>query len=414
MKVLHVLYQSLPQVSGSSIRSRDTLMSQQNIGLDVVAITSDFQGSVDGGKEDVINGIRYIRTTSRKETVITDDNKGVFVQIKKLLSIISFTFKLYRCVKREKPDVLHAHAMFYCGIPAILVGKLKRIPVVYEFRSLWMFQNKKTAKTKLNIFLENLLVSLETFTLKRVDAAVFLNEDLRTYFVAKGNHFKNSYVINNAVNLAYIEQLTSQKHQAEKREELVFGYIGTLTAYEGIEFLVESFQELYDLGIKNKLIIYGDGISREAVVDTIKNRPDIDTIQYMGRVSPNEVPKAFAEIDVIINPRLDNDVTQSVTPLKPLEAMAYKKLFIGSDVGGITALVAHDKTGFIFQSEDKESLKNTIRKVLQLSDTEKSAIHNNALIFVQEEKSWKKNALIYKELYASLLNRNTKIKSSEK
>src|SRR5690554_3055378 len=132
-------------------------MSQQNIGLDVVAITSDFQGSVDGGKEDIINGIRYIRTTSRKETVITDDNKGVFVQIKKLLSIISFTFKLYRCVKKEKPDVLHAHAMFYCGLPAILVGKLKRIPVVYEFRSLWMFQNKKSEKTKLNIFLEKLL-----------------------------------------------------------------------------------------------------------------------------------------------------------------------------------------------------------------------------------------------------------------
>lgn len=406
MKVLHVLYQSLPQVSGSSIRSRDTLMSQQNIGLEVVAITSDFQGSIDGGKVDIINGIRYIRTTSRKETVITDNKKGVFVQIRKLFSILSFSFKLYSSVKKEKPDVLHAHAMFYCGIPAIIIGKIKKIPVVYEFRSLWMFQNKITEKTKLDLFIENLLVSLETFTLKKVDAAVFLNEDLRAYFESKGKSFKNSYIVNNAVNLKHIKQLTIEKHQVEKREELVFGYIGTLTAYEGIEFLVTCFQELYDLGIKNKLLIFGDGISKDAVINTIKNRPDIDTIQYLGRINPSDIPKAFSGIDVIVNPRLDNDVTQSVTPLKPLEAMAYKKIFIGSDVGGILALITPDKNGFIFKSEDKESLKGTIKKILQLSEIEKLEILKNALVFVQEEKSWKKNALMYKEIYYSLLKKD--------
>lgn len=403
MKVLHILYQSLPQVSGSSIRSRDTLMSQKNMGLDVVAITSDFQGSIDGGQEDIINGIRYIRTTSRKETVITDNKKGILIQLKKLFSIVSFSYKLFNCVKREKPDVLHAHAMFYCGIPAILIGKLKRIPVVYEFRSLWMFQNKTTKKTKLDLLIENFLVSLETFTLKQVDAAVFLNDDLRTYFEAKGNKFKNSYVVNNAVNLAHIEELTSKNAQLENRKELVFGYIGTLTAYEGIEFLVECFQELYDLGIKNKLLIYGDGISREAIIDVIKSRPDIDTIKYLGKVSPNDIPQAFSGIDVVINPRLNNDVTQSVTPLKPLEAMAYKKLFIGSDVGGILALISPDKNGFVFKSENKESLKNTIKRILQLSDDEKSQVLENALMFVQQEKSWQKNALMYEKLYNSLL-----------
>ncbi|WP_418637647.1 glycosyltransferase family 4 protein [Winogradskyella sp.] len=381
-------------------------MSQKNIGLEVVAITADFQGSVNGGKEDIINGIRYIRTTSRNETVITDNKKGIYVQLKKLLSIISFSFKLYSSVKKEKPDILHAHAMFYCGIPAILIGKIKKIPVVYEFRSLWMFQNKITKKTKLDLFIENLLLSLETFTLKKVDAAVFLNEDLRAYFESKGNKFKNSYIVNNAVNIEHIKQLTRQNSQSENREEMVFGYIGTLTSYEGIEFLVECFQELYDLGIRNKLLIYGDGISKEEVFRTINKRPDIDTINYLGKVSPNKIPQAFSKIDVIVNPRLDNDLTQSVTPLKPLEAMAYKKLFIGSDVGGIMTLVKPDKNGFIFKSEDKECLKNTIKKTLLLSETEKSKILRNGLIFVQEEKSWNKNALIYKGLYASLLHKD--------
>ena len=46
MKVLHVLYQSLPQVSGSSIRSRDIMLSQKEVGIEVLAITAPFQNCI--------------------------------------------------------------------------------------------------------------------------------------------------------------------------------------------------------------------------------------------------------------------------------------------------------------------------------------------------------------------------------
>lgn len=406
MKVLHVLYQSLPQVSGSSIRSRDILMSQKEIGIDVVAITSGFQGSVDGDKEDLINGIRYIRTSTRKETAITDSKKSVIAQLKKFLAIIPFAIKLYRCVKKEKPDLLHAHAMFYCGVPAVLIGKLKNIPVVYEFRSLWVFQNKNTQKSGLEVSLEKFLLSIEKFTLKRADAAVFLNEDLRRYFEEKKKAFKNSYVINNGVNLSFIRQLISEAPNRASNDTLVFGYIGTLTAYEGIEFMIETFQELYDEGIKNSLLIYGKGISEDAIIEIINKRPDIDTIKYMGSIDPSEVYKAYLGLDVIVNPRLMNDITNSVTPLKPLEAMAYGKYFIGSNVGGITALVQHGHTGYIFQAENKNSLKSHVKFLLKTSEKQRAALLKNALEYVQREKSWNKNALHYKEIYQSLLTKN--------
>ncbi len=404
MKILHVLYQSLPQVSGSSIRSRDILMSQKNIGLDVVAVTSGFQGSIDGENEDIIDDIRYIRTSSRKKTIITDNNKGVIQQFKKFLSIFTFAFKLLKIVKKEKPDVLHAHAMFFCGIPTALIGRWKKIPVVYEFRSLWMFQKKDGSKSKLNRFVENFLVSLEAFTLKKADVAVFLNKELENYFSSKGKTFKKKYVINNAVNLDYIDDMLIKQPKTKERNEIVFGYIGTLTAYEGIEFLVETFQELYQEGIKNKLLIYGNGISKDAVVNQIEKHPEISNVNYMGSVEPNEIPKAFSEIDVIVNPRLDNEVTQSVTPLKPLEAMAYRKVFVGSDVGGIAALVKQGFNGFLFRAEDKTTLKATIRQVIHLSNIEKSELLIRARNFVEKEKSWKKNAADYKAIYQRLIN----------
>ena len=63
-----------------------------------------------------------------------------------------------------------------------------------------------------------------------------------------------------------------------------------------------------------------------------------------------QISEVYSTIDVVINPRISNYLTNSVTPLKPLEAMAYKKLVLASDVGGMKELIEHNKTGYIFKS----------------------------------------------------------------
>ncbi len=401
MKVLHVLYQSLPQISGSSIRSRDILLSQKEIGIDVVAVTSPFQNSISGEKYDIIEGVKYFRTSKVIDNSISDLPKGIFSRIARLFSIVTFTIKLHRIVNRERPDLIHAHAMFYCGIPALLIGRIKKIPVVYEFRSLWMFQKKEKSKSSRDRILEKLLLKIETLTLRKADYAVFLNQNLKNYFTKLGYTFTNSIIVNNAVNTTRIE--TSLQKKSEVRQELVFGYIGTLTDYEGIEFLVQTFQALADSGIRNKLLIYGKGISEKRIVQAIENRKDINTIEYRGAVHPSEIFKAFDEIDIIINPRLKNEVTDSVTPLKPLEAMAYKKLFIGSDVGGIIELVTDGLNGFLFQAEDQESLINVIQRIINMPEAEIFKVVEDSYIYVIENKSWLNNSKEYRKAYKSLM-----------
>lgn len=400
MRVLHVLYQSLPQISGSSIRSRDILMSQKEIGLEVLAITSPFQNADSDDGMDIINGIRYIRTSKNKSNSISDKRTNFIKRLLRFFSIFPFSVKLYKTVKKEKPDVIHAHAMFFCGIPSLFVGKLLKKPVVYEFRSLWMFQKAVKKTNIISRFIENTLFKIEAFTLKKAKHAVLLNENLKTFLESKKSlptHFK---VINNAVNTSLINEL--KKKTQNKSRPLVFGYIGTLTAYEGIEFLVEVFQELYDEGITNELVLYGKGISTSSVIAQIEKRKEIDSIVYRGTVAPSEVNIAFSEIDVIINPRLSTELTNSVTPLKPLEAMAYEKIFVGSDVGGITELVTDNENGFIFKAEDKLDLKTTIKEIVQLSEDERSKLLKKSLNFVMAHKSWIANAKKYQKIYTSL------------
>ncbi len=401
MKVLHVLYQSLPQVSGSSIRSRDIMLSQKEVGIEVLAITAPFQNSISKKGIDIIDDVTYIRTSRNTKNSITDLRKGVLQRIYRVFSILIFSQKLFSTIKKEKPDVLHAHAMFFCAIPSLVMGKIFNVPVVYEFRSLWMYQktnsrNKGFINKKIEIF----LIHLEIFCLKKAAHAVILNENLKEFIFSKTNKpFKNT-IINNAVNTSLIRVLKASITPIS-RKDFVFGYVGTITEYEGLEFLIQTFQELYDDGFKHKLIIYGKGVNKQSVQDQINARSDINTISYKGAIAPSEVYKAFSEIDVIINPRLNTPKTNSVTPLKPLEAMAYEKLFIGSDVRGIKEIVPQG-TGFLFSSENKNDLKKVVKKVVSLSPQDRDSHKKEALAFVVSHKSWLQNAAKYKEIYTSL------------
>lgn len=402
MKTLHVLYQSLPQISGSSIRSRDIMMSQKEVGIDVLAITSPFQNSIDGGTYDTINGINYIRTSKTKLNSISDQRKSIFKRIARLFSIVNFSIALYKTIKKEKPDILHAHAMFFCAIPSLFIGKILNIPVVYEFRSLWMFQKTDPKnKSSINKKVEQMLLNIEILCLKKAQHAIILNENLKEFIVTNTKKTIKNTVINNAVNTSLIQELKALQKKTKKEDSLVFGYIGTLTAYEGLEFLIKTFQELYEEGFVYKLIIYGKGVNKESVINQI-NAKNIPTIEYKGSIAPSNVHEAFAEIDVIINPRLDTPLTNSVTPLKPLEAMAYEKVFIGSDVGGIKELV-QSNNGFLFKAENKNDLKKTIKKVALLKEDEKKQHLKNALQYVIAHKSWIANAKKYKQIYLKLL-----------
>lgn len=398
MKVLHVLYQSLPQISGSSIRSRDILMSQQEFGIEVVAITSPFQSG--SSEVEYLDNIRYVRTSIREESDISDKQRPLIKRLTRLFKIFSFRNKIKKLIIDEKPDIIHAHAMFFCGLPSLFLGKKFGIPVVYEVRSLWMLNKEKSNKNYIKKIVEKTIYKVELFVMKRVSKVVVINENLKTELVQNGISNKNIEIIKNAVNVTLINHLKTQAVSKNcPTAECVFGYIGTLTPHEGIDFLIDSFKDFNIMHPKTKLIIYGSGIQTTIV----KQMSDKTTnVHFMGSIKPNEVFKAFADIDVIVNPRYRNKLTESVTPLKPLEAMAYGKIFIGSDVGGIKELVDDNKNGFLFKAGKKQALIDKMSFVLELSKKEKENVIASAYNYVIKKKSWLRNASGYNEIYKTL------------
>lgn len=398
MKILHILYQSLPQISGSSIRSRDILMSQQELGLGVMAITSPFQNG--NKKKEQIDEITYIRTSINNRNTISDNPKGFFKRFFRLLQIIPFSHKLKQIIVAEEPDVLHAHAMFFCGLPAIYFGWKYKKPVVYEVRSLWMLSKSKDRKGRLKSLIERLLFSLELYVMMKVSKVIAINDNLKSVLIDNGIPENKIEVINNAVNVSLIDKLKLKSTNKEHILRKNFGYIGTLTPHEGLDFLIKAFKNVNSIYPETKLLIFGSGIESESIK---KLANEVENVEFHGSINPDKVYKAFSLIDIIVNPRYKNKLTDSVTPLKPLEAMAYEKLVIGSNVGGMKELITHNNNGLLFEAGNQKELEKVMESVLRLDEKEQSRILENALKYVYEEKSWLQNAREYKLIYSNLL-----------
>ena len=390
MKVLHVLYQSLPNSAGSSIRSRDIINNQLKIGVIPIAITSPFQQPFEKGKsKEIEGGVSYYRTFSNENEVVSEKKTGFLTQLRKLFRIINFSLQVYKVVKKENIDVIHAHAMFFCAFSAQFAGFLLNKPTVYEIRSLWEERYKK------NGFINHLIFSfvtvLETFSMLFANHIVVINDNLKSQlqkrlFLMR----KKMTVVENAIDLDRV------KISKLNKNNFVFGYIGTLSPIEGLDLLIKAFN---NLKIKNKLLIFGDGIELEKLKKLANGN---NNIEFKGKVSSDEISKAYDQVDVIINPRIKSYLTDTVTPLKPLEAMAYKKLVLVSDVGGMKELVKNQFNGIVFNSDSYKEIKNVIIDVVNRNDLDK--IIENGYMYIKKERSWSVNAKKYYLIYENLMN----------
>ena len=390
MKVLHILYQSLPNISGSSIRSRDLLNNQLKIGLKPIVITSPFQNPKrDGDSVEEIDGIKYYRTFSKNNELVKENQSSFFIQIKKFFRIISFTIKVYRIAKKEQVDFIHAHAMFFC----VIAGKITSIslnkPLLYEVRSLWEERFKRTSF--LNYLIFSFSTFLETFCMFLADHIIAINQNLKIELQNRLILKKRKItVVENAVDL------DSVNFTEPSRKEIVFGYIGTLSPIEGLDLLIKAFN---NQNLSNKLLIFGDGIELER----LKNLSAFNNnIIFKGRVSNKEIIQAYNQIDIIVNPRKSSYLTNTVTPLKTLEAMAYKKLVLASNVGGLKELIKDGKTGILFKSGSLAELEKALFKVLNRDNF--NDIIDNAYNYIDKQRNWSDNAKLYKKLYGYLKN----------
>jgi PEP-CTERM/exosortase A-associated glycosyltransferase len=388
-RVLHVLDHSLPIGSGYSYRSRSIVTAQKRLGLAPVVLTSPKQGS-DHDARELVDGIPHYRTGR---------TGGRLPFARELLLMLRLAARIIRVARAEGSELLHAHSPSLNGLSALWAGRRLGLPVIYEVRTLWedaAVDNGTFAEGSVRYRVSR---ALETIVLRRAHRVVAICEGIRSEVVSRGIPPGRVAVVPNGVGAEWLEPRARAIDLAVRLrlgEGPVFGYIGSFSRYEGLPFLIEAMPELLGRVPGARLLLVGGGRDEQAVRAAAREAGA--AVLVPGRVPQEQVRDFYTLVDVFVLPRRRIRLTELVTPLKPLEAMAMGIPVLASDIGGHAEIVSDGETGLLFKAESPESLVEQAGRLGRDPEL-RGQLGAGGRRWVESERTWERIVARYLPIY---------------
>ena len=394
-KVLHVLDHSLPLHSGYTFRTRAILKAQQADGLEVLGLTG-LRHRAKGPEVEHAEGLTFHRT------------RGVPGLTREWGEIAALTDAIGALVAKWRPDVLHAHSPALCGMAALRAARRYGLPLVYEIRAFWEDAAVGNGTGREGSLRYRLTRGLENRVIAGADAVMTICHGLRDDLIARGFPGGRIGIMPNGVDLAMFGDPPPRDKALAKQLDLgngpVIGFIGSFYDYEGLDDLIAAMPLLLAERPDARLLLVGGGPVEDALRLKAKASPARKAIRFVGRVPHGEVERYYALCDVMAYPRKASRLTDLVTPLKPLEAMAQGKLVAASSVGGHRELIADGLTGTLFAPDDPADCAASLAALLARRE-DWDAMRAVARAHVAQRHDWARNARRYRDIYQALLGR---------
>lgn len=396
MRILHVLDHSLPIHSGYTFRTRAILKAQIGRGWDVRGVTSHRYNEALPDPE-TVDGLLFHRTAAPRPapTPLAEWN-----EVRALASRVD------AIVAQWRPDLIHAHSPALVGLAALQAARHNRLPLLYEIRAFWEDAAVGNGTGREGSLRYRLTRALETHVARRADAVAVICEGLGRDLVARGISAQKLMVSPNGVDLELFGDPPPPDPALRARLGLegadVLGFIGSFYDYEGLDDLIAAMSLL---DRRTHLLLVGGGPMEDALRAQAGASDAHDRIHFVGRVPHQEVERYYGLIDLLVYPRKRMRLTDLVTPLKPLEAMAQRRLVAASDVGGHRELIEDGVTGTLFPPDDPRGLARAVRGLLADRagwDLRRAVARR----FVETDRNWSSNVSRYAPVYAQLTGKS--------
>ena len=404
MRILHILDHGLPLQSGYTFRTRAILKAQMARGFAVAAVTGPRHGDFSAASE-TVDGIDFHRTAAPKPWA------SPFGELRE---ISAFARRIGEVVREFQPDILHAHSPVLDAMAARRASRRYHVPLLYEIRAFWEDAAVGNESGTEGSWRYRATRALETRMVNKADGVAVICEGLRSDLVSRGVNPARIMVSPNGVDMtlfgAPLPYDGALADQMGITGDEVIGFIGSFYAYEGLADLIAAMPRLVSARPRIKLVLVGGGPCEAALRAQAAASNVAEHIHFVGRVPHQEVDRYYSVIDVLVYPRKRMRLTDLVTPLKPLEAMAQGRLVAASDVGGHRELIRDGDTGTLFAPDNPKAMARAISSLF--ADREIwPARRARARAFVEAERNWANNVARYVPVYQKLIESADKLSS---
>ncbi|MDT9599156.1 TIGR04063 family PEP-CTERM/XrtA system glycosyltransferase [Sphingosinicella rhizophila] len=395
MRILHVLDHSLPLHSGYTFRTRAIVTAQKAKGLEIACLTGA-RHRRDGPDPEVIENIAFYRTLAPAVGPSP---------LREWREIRALSDRLERLVEEWRPDQLHVHSPVLNALAALPVAKRKGLPLLYEIRAFWEDAAVGNGTGSEGSPRYRLTRALETYAARQADAVAVICEGLRRDLIARNIPAAKIILAPNGVDMSLFGSPLPPDRVLAARLGLagadVVGFIGSFYDYEGLDDLIAAMPLLHARRPNAHLLLVGGGPMEAALKAQAAASQAAGQIHFIGRVPHEQVELYYSLVDILAYPRKAMRLTELVTPLKPLEAMAQRKLVAASDVGGHRELIEDGVTGTLFPAGDPAALAEALDRLFA-DRGQWEQRRETARRFVERDRNWSSNISRYIPAYQKL------------
>ena len=185
-------------------------------------------------------------------------------------------------------------------------------------------------------------------------------------------------VIFRGINVDYFDPTTKLESEEDqlikswgiiKKEKKIILLPGRLTSWKGQELFIEAINKInIELGYQAfYAIILGSDQGRDQykkkLLKLCENYNLTDQIKFIKHC--DDMALAYKVSDIVISSSIEPEAFGRVA----VEAQSMEKIVIASNIGGSNETVIDEKTGFLFNSGDVNSLSQKIMKILNTDET---------------------------------------------
>ena len=302
--------------------------------------------------------------------------------------------KLAGIIKKNDIDVMHTQ-LFFADLYGRLAVKLSKIPFmvttiqssVYEPDSLLCSNKRKILDSFSGRLCNDKFIAVSDFVKNSIIR--------RLNFNPKKIDVIPNYIDFSALNSINENNLSFLRKKLDiKPQELVLITVSRLNPAKGINYLLEAFSNLYKEYASVKLIIVGDGHSREELERLSQNCGISNRVLFLRE--REDVKELLHMSDIFVFPTLSEGL-----PLSLLEAMAVGRTCIASDIGPIREIITDGERGILFRTKDVKDLERAIRLAIDCREKSKR-MADNAKYFVKNKYDFKENVKLLESLYLNL------------
>lgn len=255
---------------------------------------------------------------------------------------------IYKIIQAFNPDVISLHNLQGFSIAIWDLLKKMNYPFVQVLHDQYFLcpanfvRNGIICKKQcLQCKILRYLHKIKSKDLNVVGISNFLLNKFISYGYFSNSKFKR--VIYNSRDFGKEIYLNNRKKVGEN---IIYGYIGTLIKYKGIEIILNLFKTHPKLQ-KHTLLIAGTG--EKNYVKYLKNKYNNRNIKFLGRIKQKDF---FPSVDITVIP----SIVEEGLGMSAIESLMFGKPVIVSNRGALPEIVNNKNLGYIFNIDDKISL----------------------------------------------------------